>query len=166
MTNPALGAKRTCPSCTANFYDLNKTPAVCPKCKHSFDPALQVKAKKKLVRKSGKDEEAIAQKLDLAAKKAEAQKKKKSRDDSDEAAHDIEEMDELDDIDGLSELEGASDEAINEDDADDETILEDMSDGANALVDNVEEEETQALVDEIEEEQVEAKKAPKKKPSK
>jgi uncharacterized protein (TIGR02300 family) len=166
VTNPALGTKRSCPQCNANFYDLNKSPAVCPKCKHSFDPALQVKAKKKAARKSGKDEEAIAAKLDLAAKKAEAQKKKKSRDDSDEAAHDIEEMDELDDIDGLSELEGADGEKLNEDDADDETIIEDMADDGGTLVDNIEEEEAQALVDEIEDEQVEVKKTSKKKPTK
>src|SRR5262249_20644465 len=27
-----LGMKLTCESCGARFYDLNKTPAVCPKC--------------------------------------------------------------------------------------------------------------------------------------
>lgn len=32
MASPDLGAKRTCPSCGARFYDLRKTPAVCPKC--------------------------------------------------------------------------------------------------------------------------------------
>ncbi len=27
-----LGEKLTCSSCGARFYDLNKTPALCPKC--------------------------------------------------------------------------------------------------------------------------------------
>ncbi len=27
-----LGQKLTCSSCGARFYDLNKTPALCPKC--------------------------------------------------------------------------------------------------------------------------------------
>ncbi|MGY8962516.1 MAG: FYDLN acid domain-containing protein [Rhodospirillales bacterium] len=27
-----LGEKLTCSSCEARFYDLNKTPALCPKC--------------------------------------------------------------------------------------------------------------------------------------
>ena len=31
-----LGTKRTCPSCATRFYDLLKSPAVCPKCGASF----------------------------------------------------------------------------------------------------------------------------------
>jgi uncharacterized protein (TIGR02300 family) len=34
-----LGEKQLCPSCGAKFYDLNKRPAVCPKCQTAFDPA-------------------------------------------------------------------------------------------------------------------------------
>ncbi|MBC7101759.1 MAG: TIGR02300 family protein, partial [Parvibaculum sp.] len=34
MSKPELGTKRDCPSCGAKFYDLNKNPVVCPKCKH------------------------------------------------------------------------------------------------------------------------------------
>ena len=29
---PNLGKKRTCQSCEARFFDLNKNPAICPKC--------------------------------------------------------------------------------------------------------------------------------------
>ena len=32
MAKPELGTKRVCVSCGAKFYDLTKTPAVCPKC--------------------------------------------------------------------------------------------------------------------------------------
>ncbi len=32
MAKPELGLKRQCMSCGAKFYDLNKDPAVCPKC--------------------------------------------------------------------------------------------------------------------------------------
>jgi uncharacterized protein (TIGR02300 family) len=31
-----LGTKRTCPSCGAKFYDLLRSPVVCPKCGQSF----------------------------------------------------------------------------------------------------------------------------------
>jgi uncharacterized protein (TIGR02300 family) len=31
-----LGTKRTCPSCAARFYDLMKSPIVCPKCGQTF----------------------------------------------------------------------------------------------------------------------------------
>jgi len=32
MAKPELGMKRTCVACGARFYDLTKSPAVCPKC--------------------------------------------------------------------------------------------------------------------------------------
>lgn len=38
MVKTDLGAKQSCPNCGAKFYDLNRRPAVCPKCTTSFDP--------------------------------------------------------------------------------------------------------------------------------
>jgi uncharacterized protein (TIGR02300 family) len=32
MAKPELGTKRICVSCSTRFYDLGKTPAICPKC--------------------------------------------------------------------------------------------------------------------------------------
>jgi len=32
MVKAELGSKRTCVACGAKFYDLGRTPAVCPKC--------------------------------------------------------------------------------------------------------------------------------------
>jgi uncharacterized protein (TIGR02300 family) len=32
MSKPARGTKRVCPSCGARFYDLNRTPIICPVC--------------------------------------------------------------------------------------------------------------------------------------
>jgi uncharacterized protein (TIGR02300 family) len=32
MSKPARGTKRVCASCGARFYDLNRTPIVCPVC--------------------------------------------------------------------------------------------------------------------------------------
>ena len=32
MAKPELGTKRVCVACGAKFYDLTRTPAVCPKC--------------------------------------------------------------------------------------------------------------------------------------
>ena len=46
MTKPELGTKRDCPSCGAKFYDLNKSPATCPKCKTEFVPEQAVKPKR------------------------------------------------------------------------------------------------------------------------
>ncbi|WP_339831641.1 TIGR02300 family protein [uncultured Parvibaculum sp.] len=46
MSKPELGTKRECPSCGAKFYDLNKNPVVCPKCKHEYVPDTGAKAKR------------------------------------------------------------------------------------------------------------------------
>ena len=32
MAKPELGTKRVCVACSARFYDLGKSPALCPKC--------------------------------------------------------------------------------------------------------------------------------------
>jgi len=32
VAKPDLGSKHTCPSCSTKFYDLMKSPIVCPKC--------------------------------------------------------------------------------------------------------------------------------------
>ncbi len=41
------GTKQSCPECSIKFYDLNKRPAVCPKCEHSYNPDAGVKPVKK-----------------------------------------------------------------------------------------------------------------------
>ena len=44
-----LGLKRICLSCAAKFYDLEKTPIVCPKCgkKHSEEEFAKIKRSRK-----------------------------------------------------------------------------------------------------------------------
>lgn len=32
MAKPELGIKRVCVACSTRFYDLGKSPAICPKC--------------------------------------------------------------------------------------------------------------------------------------
>jgi uncharacterized protein (TIGR02300 family) len=36
LAKPDLGTKRLCANCGAKFYDLSKTPIVCPKCETVF----------------------------------------------------------------------------------------------------------------------------------
>jgi uncharacterized protein (TIGR02300 family) len=36
LAKPVLGTKRLCGNCGAKFYDLSKTPIVCPKCETVF----------------------------------------------------------------------------------------------------------------------------------
>lgn len=42
MVDRSLGMKRTCPDCSARFYDLNKDPIECPSCGKTYtvDPIL------------------------------------------------------------------------------------------------------------------------------
>ena len=44
MVDPKLGTKRVCEACGAKFYDLNKSPATCPKCGQTFDPLATMTA--------------------------------------------------------------------------------------------------------------------------
>lgn len=39
MGRPELGTKCACTSCAERFYDLNRSPAVCPKCGAKQPPA-------------------------------------------------------------------------------------------------------------------------------
>jgi uncharacterized protein (TIGR02300 family) len=40
VAKPDLGTKRLCAGCGAKFYDLNRTPMVCPKCETVFTPVV------------------------------------------------------------------------------------------------------------------------------
>ena len=45
MVKPELGTKRVCVNCGARFYDLQKTPAICPKC-GTEQPAEQPRSRR------------------------------------------------------------------------------------------------------------------------
>ncbi len=38
MAKPEWGKKRICSSCSAKYYDFNKSPIICPSCGAKFDP--------------------------------------------------------------------------------------------------------------------------------
>ena len=46
MAQKNLGRKRRCVSCGIKFYDLGKTPAVCPACGTEFDPEILLKSRR------------------------------------------------------------------------------------------------------------------------
>ncbi len=46
MAKPEWGLKRTCQACGARFYDLMRTPAVCPKCQTEFDAEAVLKTRR------------------------------------------------------------------------------------------------------------------------
>ena len=46
MVKLEWGTKRTCQSCAARFYDLQRSPIVCPKCETVFEPPPPVKPRR------------------------------------------------------------------------------------------------------------------------
>ena len=46
MAKPEWGKKRTCQVCGTKYYDLNKSPMICPSCGAEFDPNVLLKNKK------------------------------------------------------------------------------------------------------------------------
>lgn len=46
MADLAWGTKRTCTGCAARFYDLRKTPPVCPKCGVTVEIQTAIRGKR------------------------------------------------------------------------------------------------------------------------
>ena len=46
MAKPEWGKKRICSSCNTKYYDLNKSPIICPSCGAEFNPNDYLKLKK------------------------------------------------------------------------------------------------------------------------
>ena len=46
MAKPEWGKKRICSSCNTRYYDLNKSPIICPSCGAEFDPNFYLKSRK------------------------------------------------------------------------------------------------------------------------
>jgi len=49
MVKPEWGIKRHCQACGVNFYDLKRSPIICPKCDAEFDPEASVKLRRSRV---------------------------------------------------------------------------------------------------------------------
>ena len=99
MAKPEWGLKRTCLSCAARFYDMKKSPIVCPSCATVFDPDAVLRP-----RRSRAPVEPVAPKPVPVAVVAD-------KDDDNDLG--------LDDADDVVDLD---------DDDDDDTALEDTSD--------------------------------------
>ncbi len=48
MTKPEWGSKRTCLNCGTRFYDMQRTPIVCPKCGSENAPDAVSKARRSM----------------------------------------------------------------------------------------------------------------------
>ena len=128
MVDPKLGTKRICEACGAKFYDLNKSPAVCPKCGHVYDPAAAM-ATDEPVR-------------DIAPTAEEKETDNDALEDDDDALslEDMAEEETADSDDDETLEQFDEDEALLDDDDEDETLLEDEEEEESFLEDDEEDE--------------------------
>lgn len=141
MANPDLGAKQICPNCQSKFYDLNRRPAVCPKCGEQFDPEEALKSRRVRARAITPDYDADDEKETPAPKEVDGYEDEADETpEIDEAAEaDVVETDDEDAEPGSTPAAGddlgvdfAEDEDLAEDDeADDVPFLEDEDDEDN-----------------------------------
>ncbi len=121
MAKPEWGIKRTCQSCGARFYDLMKSPIVCPKCETEYDPEAVLKSRR--------------------ARPVPVADVKKSKPAEAEDA----ELDEEDD--GVEELASDDEKVIAADDADDDS--DDEDEGEDTLIADIDDvdDDTDALLE-------------------
>jgi uncharacterized protein (TIGR02300 family) len=124
MVDPKLGTKRTCEACEAKFYDLNKSPATCPKCGHVFDPAALA-----VVETPARAVEPVAE-----AKKQDDEGELEDDDNAVSLENMVdEESDDSDDDDSETLEQFEDEEALLDDNDDDETLLEDEEEDESFL---------------------------------
>jgi len=70
VTNPEWGGKHTCQHCGVKYYDLNRSPIVCPKCGTQFNPDALLRSRRS---KPVPPEKPAAPKVAATALSAEAQ---------------------------------------------------------------------------------------------
>ena len=118
MTKPELGNKHQCQHCGTKFFDLNKTPVVCPKCGAVQQVALARHARASVADEEETDNEAGAELVSLDEAEAPEEALNVGVDDDveieDETADDDtfleEEEEDADDVTGLIDGDLASDE--------------------------------------------------------
>jgi len=114
VAKPELGTKRLCGNCSAKFYDLNKSPIVCPKCSTVLELATSSRGRPEPARAAAApaEEEVVtpetqeAEFVSLEEADAESQGKKPAEGEAAEGGEDEIEMDEsLDDAAFIEEQE-------------------------------------------------------------
>jgi len=107
VSKPEWGIKRICQSCAAHFYDMRKSPIICPKCGSVFDPEAVLKSRRRAVEKLAPVKAAPEDEIDLSAVEAEADIEAAEEDavieDTSELGEDSEDVSEV--IEGVEEDE-------------------------------------------------------------
>ena len=124
MSKPEWGIKRVCPSCSIKYYDFNKSPIICPKCKSEFDPDLLLKSRK------GRS---IATKTEINEVSSDVQKEDETLENDINSIENDEDILEIDDETDIQDddVDNDIEEKINTDDDDLEIIDDSLEDKDN-----------------------------------
>ena len=114
MAKPELGLKRQCMSCGAKFYDLNRDPAVCPKCGTVFQATAMSRVAAPAVAHASSEED----ETELETTGAE-----------------MISLDEVEASEAEKDLPSDDDIDVGDDVADDDTFLEDEEEGDDDVSD-------------------------------
>lgn len=115
VVKPDLGTKRTCANCGARFYDLDKSPVVCPKCEHAFMPDVLLPSKEVHVEVKKPVEKPVEEVAAPARDDVEVVSLNEIEDDADDADDD--------DVAAIEDVDLGDDDI--DDDADEDAFLED-----------------------------------------
>lgn len=119
MAKPELGTKRTCTSCGARFYDLEKMPVVCPKCEASFVPDILLPSKETFASQAKPAEKPAEEKTEEVKKEDTGDVEVVSLDEVEEAVDD-----EDDEVAAIADVDlGDDDDDDAKPDAEDNTFL-------------------------------------------
>jgi uncharacterized protein (TIGR02300 family) len=114
VAKPELGLKRQCMSCGAKFYDLNKDPAVCPKCGTVFQAVALSRVAAPAVARAVKEED-----------EAEVES----------TGPELVSLDEVEAAETEKAIPGEDDIDVVDDDSDDDTFLEEEEEGDDDVSD-------------------------------
>ncbi len=109
MSKPDWGTKRTCQNCSAKYYDLKRSPIVCPKCGTTFNPESLLKSRRRpakaqepakpaVVKAKAPSPEETKEEAAPAEAEAEIETLAESDDDDDKVLEDASELGEDDDM--------------------------------------------------------------------
>ena len=109
MAKPELGIKRTCMSCSAKFYDLNKEEILCPACGAEFDPESATKLKRGRNAPANDDKPAKEAKKEKPSEEESDDLDVDLDDDDEDVLEDTSDLDDDDDVPGVSKSEDDDD---------------------------------------------------------
>lgn len=126
LAKPEWGLKRSCLSCGARFYDMQRDPIICPSCEAEFDPLALVRPRR--ARAAASQAKAKAEEKAAGSEKTASEDEELLVDDNDDDALEVDNDINLGDEGGEDLLADDSENAGIDDDPDVSEALENAKD--------------------------------------